>query len=86
MGAGIASVAVQQATPVRLKDTDVARVAKGIAAVSDVLKERLKKKQLTRLQYDDQLSLAGGTTDYGGFGRANLVIEALSSWIVSCRH
>ena len=77
MGAGIASVAVQQATPVRLKDTDVARVGKGVAAVSDVLKERLKKKQITRLQYDDQLSLVGGTTDYSGFGRANLVIEAV---------
>jgi 3-hydroxyacyl-CoA dehydrogenase/enoyl-CoA hydratase/3-hydroxybutyryl-CoA epimerase len=77
MGAGIASVAVQQLTPVRLKDTDVARVGKGIAAVSEVLKERLKKKQLTRMQYDDLLSLAGGTTDYSGFGRANLVIEAV---------
>ncbi|MDB4890627.1 MAG: fadJ [Gemmatimonadetes bacterium] len=77
MGAGIASVAVQQGTPVRLKDTDVARVGKGLAAVADVLKERLKKKQITRIQYEDQLSLAGGTTDYSGFGRANLVVEAV---------
>jgi 3-hydroxyacyl-CoA dehydrogenase/enoyl-CoA hydratase/3-hydroxybutyryl-CoA epimerase len=77
MGAGIASVAVQQGTPVRLKDTDTARVSKGIAAVSAVLRERLKKKQITRLQYDDQLLLAGGTTDYSGFHRATLVIEAV---------
>jgi 3-hydroxyacyl-CoA dehydrogenase/enoyl-CoA hydratase/3-hydroxybutyryl-CoA epimerase len=77
MGAGIASVAVQHETPVRLKDTDTARVAKGLSAVSDVLRERLKKKQITRLQYEDQLLLAGGTTDYSGFGRANLVIEAV---------
>jgi len=77
MGAGIASVAVQQGTPVRLKDTDTARVSKGVAAVSAVLRERLKKKQITRLQYDDQLLLAGGTTDYSGFHRATLVIEAV---------
>jgi 3-hydroxyacyl-CoA dehydrogenase / enoyl-CoA hydratase / 3-hydroxybutyryl-CoA epimerase len=77
MGAGITAVAVQQSTPVRLKDTDVARVGKGLAAVSDVLKERLKKKQITRLQYEDQLLLAGGTTDYAGFGHAALVIEAV---------
>ena len=77
MGAGIASVAVQQGAAVRLKDTDTARVGKGVAAVSDVLKERLKKKQLTRTQYDDQLSLVGGTTTYTGFGRAELVIEAV---------
>lgn len=77
MGAGIASVAVQRGTPVRLKDTDVARVGLGLSAVSDVLKERLKKKQITRLQYEDQLLLAGGTTEYAGFGHANLVIEAV---------
>jgi 3-hydroxyacyl-CoA dehydrogenase/enoyl-CoA hydratase/3-hydroxybutyryl-CoA epimerase len=77
MGAGIASVAAQQGTSVRLKDTDTARVGKGLAAVSQLLKERLKKKQVTRLQYDDQLSLVGGTTTYAGFGHIDLVIEAV---------
>ena len=77
MGAGIASIAVQQGTPVRLKDTDLARVGKGLAAVSEVLRERLKKKQITRLEYEDQMLLAGGTVDYSGFGRATLVIEAV---------
>ncbi|MFL5618186.1 MAG: fatty acid oxidation complex subunit alpha FadJ [Gemmatimonadaceae bacterium] len=77
MGAGIASVAVQQDTPVRLKDTDLARVGKGLSSVSDVLRERLKKKQITRLQYEDQMLLVGGTVDYSGFGRATLVIEAV---------
>jgi 3-hydroxyacyl-CoA dehydrogenase/enoyl-CoA hydratase/3-hydroxybutyryl-CoA epimerase len=77
MGAGIASVAAQQLTPVRLKDTDTTRVARGIAAVSEVLRGRLKKKQITRLQYEDQLSLVGGTTDYSGFGRAGIAIEAV---------
>jgi 3-hydroxyacyl-CoA dehydrogenase/enoyl-CoA hydratase/3-hydroxybutyryl-CoA epimerase len=77
MGAGIASVAVQQDTPVRLKDTDLARVGKGLASVSEVLRERLEKKQISKLQYQDQMLLAGGTVDYTGFGRATLVIEAV---------
>ena len=77
MGAGIASVAAQQGVSVRLKDTDTARVGKGVAAVSEVLRERLKKKQITRLQYDDQLLLVGGATSYAGFARADLVIEAV---------
>jgi 3-hydroxyacyl-CoA dehydrogenase/enoyl-CoA hydratase/3-hydroxybutyryl-CoA epimerase len=77
MGAGIASVAVQQGTPVRLKDTDTTRVAKGLRAVSDVLRGQLEKKRITRQQYDDQLLLVGGTTDYSGFGRASLAIEAV---------
>ena len=41
MGAGIASIAVQHGSLVRLKDADHSRVAKGYAAVRDVLKERL---------------------------------------------
>ncbi|MBA3889248.1 MAG: fatty acid oxidation complex subunit alpha FadJ [Gemmatimonadaceae bacterium] len=77
MGAGIASVAVQQGTIVRLKDTDHARVGKGLASVRAVLQERLKKKQLTRGQVTDMMVLAGGSTDYSGFEQADLVIEAV---------
>ena len=77
MGAGITSVAVQQGTLVRLKDTDTARVGKGIAAVREVVRERYQKKQITRQQFDDMLALTGGTTEYSGFGNVDLVIEAV---------
>ena len=77
MGAGIASVAVQHGTMVRLKDADLPRVGKGIAAVRDVLKERLTRKQITRQEFADQLLLAGGTVDYSGFENVDLVIEAV---------
>jgi 3-hydroxyacyl-CoA dehydrogenase/enoyl-CoA hydratase/3-hydroxybutyryl-CoA epimerase len=77
MGAGITSVAVQQGTLVRLKDTDHPRIGKGLAAVRDVLKERLVKRQITRQQFDDMMALAGGTTEYTGFGNVDLVIEAV---------
>ena len=77
MGAGITGVAVQQGTLVRLKDTDAARVGKGLAAVRDVLRERLTRKQITRQQYEDSMALAGGTTEYSGFGNVDLVIEAV---------
>ncbi|HEU4565349.1 MAG TPA: fatty acid oxidation complex subunit alpha FadJ [Gemmatimonadaceae bacterium] len=77
MGAGIASVAVQQGTLVRLKDAQYDRVGKGIKAVHDVVRERLKKKQITRQQFADYMALLGGTIDYSGFGSADLVIEAV---------
>jgi 3-hydroxyacyl-CoA dehydrogenase/enoyl-CoA hydratase/3-hydroxybutyryl-CoA epimerase len=77
MGAGIASVAVQQKTLVRLKDTDPAHIGRGLAAVRGVLQERLARKQITRLQMEDLLSLVGGTTDYSGFASVDLVIEAV---------
>jgi 3-hydroxyacyl-CoA dehydrogenase / enoyl-CoA hydratase / 3-hydroxybutyryl-CoA epimerase len=77
MGAGIASVAVQQGTLVRLKDTDYARVGKGLAAIRDVIKERYTRRQITRQQFDDMMALAGGTTTYTGFGNVDIVIEAV---------
>ena len=77
MGAGIAAVAAMQGTVVRLKDAEYARVAKGLHAVSDVLRERVTKKQITRRQYDDQMSLVGATIDYSGFANVDLVIEAV---------
>ena len=77
MGSGIASVAVQHGTMVRLKDADLTRVGKGIAAVRDVLRERLTRKQITRQQMADQLLRAGGTIDYSGFSNVDLVIEAV---------
>jgi 3-hydroxyacyl-CoA dehydrogenase/enoyl-CoA hydratase/3-hydroxybutyryl-CoA epimerase len=77
MGAGIASVAVQSGTIVRLKDASLDRVAAGWRAVRDVLRERQKRRQITRAQLDDTLSLVGGTTDYSGFANADLVIEAV---------
>jgi 3-hydroxyacyl-CoA dehydrogenase / enoyl-CoA hydratase / 3-hydroxybutyryl-CoA epimerase len=77
MGAGIATVAAPAGTIVRLKDADHPRVGKGLASVRGVLAERVTKKQVTRQQLDDQLSLITGTTDYSGFGNVDLVIEAV---------
>ncbi|MEO5567117.1 MAG: 3-hydroxyacyl-CoA dehydrogenase NAD-binding domain-containing protein, partial [Gemmatimonadaceae bacterium] len=45
--------------------------------VRDVLKERLVRKQISRLQYDDMMVMVGGTTDYSGFATADIVIEAV---------
>jgi 3-hydroxyacyl-CoA dehydrogenase/enoyl-CoA hydratase/3-hydroxybutyryl-CoA epimerase len=77
MGAGIASVAVQNGTLVRIKDADHARVAKGYASVREVLRENLRKKRITHAQYNDYMALLGGTVDYSGFGNVDLVIEAV---------
>jgi 3-hydroxyacyl-CoA dehydrogenase/enoyl-CoA hydratase/3-hydroxybutyryl-CoA epimerase len=77
MGAGIASVAVQQGTIVRMKDADWGHIGKGLSAISKVVKERLTKRQITRVQYADTMSLVSGTIDYSGFANVDLVIEAV---------
>ncbi len=77
MGSGIAVIAAMQGTTVRMKDAKHEAVGRGLKAAREVLKDRLKKKQLTRRQFDDQLMLIAGTTDYSGFGNVDLVIEAV---------
>ncbi len=77
MGSGIAALAVQQGTLVRLKDADHSRVGKGLAGIRQILSEHLTKRQITRQQFDDYLALCGGTVDYSGFGDVDLVIEAV---------
>ena len=77
MGSGIASIAAPQGTIVRLKDADHARVGKGLATVRETLRDRLTKKQITRQQLDDYMSLVGGTIEYAGFQNVDLVIEAV---------
>jgi 3-hydroxyacyl-CoA dehydrogenase/enoyl-CoA hydratase/3-hydroxybutyryl-CoA epimerase len=77
MGAGIAAVAARRGTPVRLKDADVERVARGVAAVDAVLGEALAKRRVTRLEHAQQRALVTATADWTGMRRADLVIEAV---------
>ncbi len=77
MGAGIASVASPAGSIVRMKDADTTRIAKGLAAVREVMRDKLVKKQITRTQFDDLMLAVSGTTDYTGFGNADLVVEAV---------
>jgi 3-hydroxyacyl-CoA dehydrogenase/enoyl-CoA hydratase/3-hydroxybutyryl-CoA epimerase len=77
MGAGIASVAVQHGTLVRLKDATQERLAKAFGAVREVVGERLRKRQITRVEFDETMSLAGLSVDYSGFANVDLVIEAV---------
>jgi 3-hydroxyacyl-CoA dehydrogenase/enoyl-CoA hydratase/3-hydroxybutyryl-CoA epimerase len=77
MGAGIAAVSAMQGIVVRFKDVDHERVAKGLKAVYDVLVERLRKRQITRTQFEDQMALVGGTIDYTGFRNVDVTIEAV---------
>jgi 3-hydroxyacyl-CoA dehydrogenase/enoyl-CoA hydratase/3-hydroxybutyryl-CoA epimerase len=78
MGAGIAGTAVLNVeVDTRLKDADLFRVGKGIKAATDILDERLKRRRLTRPRYERLRALLSGGDSYAGFGRADLVIEAV---------
>jgi 3-hydroxyacyl-CoA dehydrogenase/enoyl-CoA hydratase/3-hydroxybutyryl-CoA epimerase len=78
MGSGIAGTAVLNVeVDTRLKDSDLTRVGKGLKAATGLLSERLKKRRLTRAQYERLSALLSGAADYSGFNRADLVIEAV---------
>ncbi len=78
MGAGIAGTAVAQAeVNVRLKDTDLARVGRGLKAATDILQGRLQRRRITRHEFDRLAALLSGGADYTGFRAVDLVIEAV---------
>lgn len=77
MGAGIAYVSLNAGIPVRLRDRDDASLGRGLRYVTDILGERVKKKQLTPIERDQKLALLTATTDTSGLRGADLVIEAV---------
>jgi 3-hydroxyacyl-CoA dehydrogenase/enoyl-CoA hydratase/3-hydroxybutyryl-CoA epimerase len=78
MGSSIAGTAVAQAgVEVRMKDADLARVGKGLKAAIGILDSRLKRRRITRQEYQRLSALLSGTADFTGFPRADLVVEAV---------
>jgi 3-hydroxyacyl-CoA dehydrogenase/enoyl-CoA hydratase/3-hydroxybutyryl-CoA epimerase len=78
MGAGIAYVSTAAAElHVRMKDRDDASVSRGFAAVIDILDERVRKKQMTRIERAEKLARLTTTTDDSGLATADLAIEAV---------
>ncbi|MGH7569015.1 MAG: fatty acid oxidation complex subunit alpha FadJ [Gemmatimonadales bacterium] len=78
MGSGIAGTAVAQAgVDVRMKDADLARVALGLRTAREILDDRLKRRRITRYEQARLVALLSGADGYTGFGRADLVIEAV---------
>jgi 3-hydroxyacyl-CoA dehydrogenase / enoyl-CoA hydratase / 3-hydroxybutyryl-CoA epimerase len=78
MGSGIAGTAVAQAlVDVRMKDADLTRVAQGIRAAREILDDPLKRRRVTKYEHARLVALLSGGDSYAGFGRAELVIEAV---------
>eukprot|EP00118_Oscarella_pearsei_P025298 m.307946 g.307946 ORF g.307946 m.307946 type:complete len:766 (+) comp43074_c0_seq1:86-2383(+) len=78
MGAGIAEVSVQKAGhDVILKDTAMNTLGRGVGQISKNLAKRVKKRQMTGFERDQIMSLLYPQIGYNGFGKADMVIEAV---------
>lgn len=77
MGGGIAQLFAEKGISVRIKDINTKAVGAGLKAAADIFRKRAKKGILTDIEARDGMDRITGTTDYSGFGRVDISVEAV---------
>jgi 3-hydroxyacyl-CoA dehydrogenase/enoyl-CoA hydratase/3-hydroxybutyryl-CoA epimerase len=77
MGAAIAEVAAAAGLTVRIKDVSPEAVARGLASVRRIVDDGVGRRRLERREGRAIQGRVSGSADYTGFGRAEIVIEAV---------
>ncbi|WP_434745721.1 fatty acid oxidation complex subunit alpha FadJ [Candidatus Pantoea rara] len=78
MGGGIASVtAINAGLPVRIKDISLEGVNHALKSSWELLSKKVRRRQLTPTQRQQQMARITGGTDYQGFSQRDVVIEAV---------
>jgi len=77
MGGGIAQLFASKEIPVRVKDIDYKFVAKAYQQAAAVLSTKVKKRRISKLEFQQIMNRITGTVDYSGFATMDLVVEAI---------
>lgn len=78
MGGGIAQIVADKTdSEVRMRDIAWPAIAGGMKAAARVWKRKLERRRITRGEMQRKLARITGTTDWTGFARADMVIEAV---------
>jgi 3-hydroxyacyl-CoA dehydrogenase/enoyl-CoA hydratase/3-hydroxybutyryl-CoA epimerase len=77
MGAAIAEVGAAAGLPVRMRDVSTEMVARGLATISRLTDDGVRRHRFDRREGRAILRRVSGATNYSGFARADLVIEAV---------
>jgi 3-hydroxyacyl-CoA dehydrogenase/enoyl-CoA hydratase/3-hydroxybutyryl-CoA epimerase len=77
MGGGIAQVAADKGIHVRMKDIANHALALGLRHASEIFKKYLKRKRITKYDYEAKMAMISGTLDYSGFQLMDVVVEAI---------
>lgn len=77
MGGGIAQLAAYYEKPVRMKDINLQAIGAGMSQASKTLSDAVKRRRMKKSEAEHKLSLISGATDYSGFEKTDLVIEAI---------
>lgn len=77
MGGGIAQLLSRRDIPVRMKDLDDGALLAGLRAASDVYRRDVKRRRMRPVEMERKLGLIRPTLDYTGFGRVEVIFEAV---------
>ncbi len=77
MGGGIAQLFAGRDIPVRVKDINYEAVSKAYQQAAYVLKGKLKRRRITKLEFQHILEKITGTVDYSGFKTVDFIVEAI---------
>jgi 3-hydroxyacyl-CoA dehydrogenase/enoyl-CoA hydratase/3-hydroxybutyryl-CoA epimerase len=77
MGGGIAQLFGEKGIEVRMKDINPGAVASGLREAWQIFMKRRDKRVLTAIQARDGFDRISGVTDYSGFGKVDLAVEAV---------
>jgi 3-hydroxyacyl-CoA dehydrogenase/enoyl-CoA hydratase/3-hydroxybutyryl-CoA epimerase len=78
MGGGIAQIVADKTdADVRMRDINWNAIGGGMKAAARVWKRKLERRRMTRGEMQRKLARITGTTDWSGFSRADIVIEAV---------
>jgi len=77
MGGGIAQLLASRDVPVRLKDINAAAISKGLQHAAGIFQKSVKRGRLSRRDAQHHMDAIAPTLDFAGFGRVDLVIEAI---------
>ena len=78
MGGGIAQLISQKADiPIRLKDLGPEPLARGMGHAASLFQKLIKQRRLKQPDAEKKMALIEPTTNYEGFSRADLVVEAI---------
>ena len=78
MGGGIAQIVADKTdAEVRMRDINWKAISGGMKAASKVWKKKVERRRMTRGEMQRKLARITGATDWSGFGRTDVVIEAV---------
>ncbi|HYR26911.1 MAG TPA: 3-hydroxyacyl-CoA dehydrogenase NAD-binding domain-containing protein [Thermoanaerobaculia bacterium] len=78
MGGGIAQIIADKTdADVRMRDIAWPAIGGGMKAAAKIWKKKVERKRMTRGEMQRKLARITGTTDWSGFQRADVVVEAV---------